>query len=48
MAYELNEGLELRRDRLQKKALQLGRRLISEKPSSFIRRMESYGKTAQN
>lgn len=37
-----------RRERLQKEAFQLGRRLFSQKPSEFIRRIERYGAQAGN
>jgi CHAD domain-containing protein len=37
-----------RRKCLQKEAFQLGRRLFSEKPSEFIRRMERYGEASGN
>lgn len=37
-----------RRERLQKEAFQLGRRLFSPKPSEFVRRIERYGQGAGN
>jgi CHAD domain-containing protein len=40
--------VQQRRERLQKDAFQLGRRLFSQKPSEFIRRIESYGAGAGN